>query len=274
MSFLRRSKSDPLPLPVALNSVPRSPSASSSASQEGKKTEKMITAVVTSSALHACLLHDAEGLRDQYPGVERFKVAAQENVKRWWEGRLRILPSSAGVRRYDTEKKELVLAEGVDGVKGVGVELGERGDVVLEGPFAYFVSSLVSRFEPTFVVAPLRSPLSPLSPLTSSSSSTSTGTNPQEEGTIDLVIIRPLRDEHISCLVKQGEEGAAKAREGFVGRTWEVMGGMYGGGKHLDVRYKDLESGAEGVEVVEYYRCGGFEWEPVSRFLLTISGFE
>ncbi|ORY69134.1 hypothetical protein BCR35DRAFT_326432 [Leucosporidium creatinivorum] len=274
LSFLRRSKPNPLPLPVALNSVPRAPSSTSSAtSQNSQKRERenTITAVVTSSALHACLLHDAEELRDQYPGVERFKVAAQENVKRWWEGRLKILPSSTGVRRYDWESKGLVPAEAREGGKGVGVELGEGGEVVLEGPFAYVVSSLVSRFEPNFVVAPLRSPHSPLSPLASSSpsssSSPSTSTATKDEGTIDLVLIRPLRDSQTSSLVDEGEEGAAKAREGFIGRTWAVMGGMYDGGKHLDVKYKGSEGGSEGVEVVEYYRCGGFEWEPLGLSL-------
>jgi hypothetical protein len=33
-------------------------------------------------------IHDAEQLRATHPGLERFKMAAQKNVQRWWNGTL------------------------------------------------------------------------------------------------------------------------------------------------------------------------------------------
>lgn len=174
------------------------------------------------------------------PGVERFKVAAQKNVTSWWEGKLTM---RGGVQRYDPESRGLVEFEQVQGQKGVAVEV-EEDQVTLQGPFAYLVSSLVSRFEPTFVVAPLRSPLSPLAP--------------GEKGSIDVVLIRPLREGETAKLVAEGGDQVQQAKEGFVGKVWEVTGGMYDGGTHVDVRYPG------GDTVVEYFRCVAFEWEPVS----------
>lgn len=70
-------------------------------------------------------------------------------------------------------------------------------------------------------------------------------------------------------------------------RLGEITVGMYSGGKHVDLGYKpensipteeasdeeatsltfdelDKDSSGEGEEVVEYYRCKGYEWNPVS----------
>ncbi|GAA5862207.1 hypothetical protein JCM1840_001677 [Sporobolomyces johnsonii] len=244
LSFLRHSSSSsssPLPLALAHNTILPSPASSS-------KSKTVLTSVVSSAALHACLLHDAESLRATMPGLERFKVAAQKNVKRWWDGRLRLF---GNVRRYDPQQKSLVPA--------AASSAEEEKDLELEGPFAYLVSSLVSRFEPTFVVAPLRSPLSPLAP------------SPTEKPSIDLVLIRPLRHRPTAELVKKGKDDEAKT--GFAERVWGVTAGMYDGGRHVDMRYEagegaeDAEQG-EGEEgrtsVVEVYRCEGFEWAPTS----------
>ncbi|GAA5949532.1 hypothetical protein JCM21900_000254 [Sporobolomyces salmonicolor] len=238
LSFLRQhSSSSPLPLALALNTILPSPTSSS-------KSKTVLTSVVSSAALHACLLHDAESLRATMPGLERFKVAAQKNVKLWWDGRLRLF---GNVRRYDPQQKALVPA-------AAAVEEEEK-DLELEGPFAYLVSSLVSRFEPTFVVAPLRSPLSPLAP------------SPSEKPTIDLVLIRPLRHRPTAALVKKGKDEEAKT--GFAQRVWGVTAGMYDSGRHVDMRYEagegaeDAEEEEEGrTSVVEVYRCEGFEWVP------------
>ncbi|THH20929.1 hypothetical protein EW146_g498 [Bondarzewia mesenterica] len=52
----------------------------------------VISAVVTSTSLHASILHDSETLRQQMPGIERFKVAAQQNATRWYAARAHLLP--------------------------------------------------------------------------------------------------------------------------------------------------------------------------------------
>lgn len=165
-------------------------------------------------------------------------MAAHQNASIWWNGRLII---NEGAQRYDLSSKSWC-------------PLSEEERTV-EGPFAYLVSSLVSRFETNFLVAPLRSPLSSLKPPNSH----------HDEGSIDLVLIRPLRDSVTSALVEGGLE--EKAKKGFVDRVWQVMGGMYDGGKHLDVTY----DGDQGVEIVEYLRCSGFTWEPV-RLLNALVG--
>lgn len=172
------------------------------------------------------------------PGVERFKVAAVQNANQWWEGKLELWGNE--VSRYDSKTKRLFP-----------VEEGEGRTI--EGPFSYFVSALVSRFEPTFVVAPFRSPLSPLAPPSLSSS-------------IDLVVIRPLRDGPTKVLFEQGGK-EKEAKEGFVGRVWGVTGGMYDGGKHVDMVDE------EGKEVVEYFRAEGFRWTPVSLVERASAGF-
>lgn len=64
-------------------------------------------------------------------------------------------------------------------------------------------------------------------------------------------------------------------------RLGPITVGMYSGGKHVGLGYKeepqeidqsrelgfedlDQEGAGAGVEVVEYYRCKGYEWNPVS----------
>ncbi|BGP25620.1 sphingosine kinase 1 [Rhodotorula toruloides] len=214
LSFLDPSSSSPHPLPLALNTLPH-------------PSSPVLTTVVSSAALHACLLHTADVLRHTRPeleGTERFKVAAQREAGRWWDGRLFL---HGRVKLYNPSTKAWV---------DQGTEEG-----VVEGPFSYLVSTLVSRFEPTFVVAPFRSPLSPLAPA-------------EGEASIDLILIRPLRRAETRALVKAGR--LDDARSEFVGQLWEVTGGMYEGGKHVDAVYDDGES------VVEVWRCEGFEWVP------------
>ncbi|BGP41185.1 hypothetical protein JCM10449v2_005159 [Rhodotorula kratochvilovae] len=206
-----------LPLPLALNSLPSTPPT--------------LTTVVSSSALHAALLHDAEALRATHPGLERFKLAAQANVTRWWAGRLLL---RGNVRRYDPSTR-------------AWESLGPA-EVQEHGPWAYLVCALVSRFEPAFVVAPFRSPLSPLAPAS-------------DEGSIDVVAIRPLLHAPTAALERDGR--AKDAREGFVGRVWGVTGGMYDGGKHVDAVYgKEEAEGEEGRAVCEVWRAEEVEWVP------------
>lgn len=246
IAFLRRfaTGSSPLPLPLALNTIER-PSNSSSDAPIPSPT---LTSVVSSAALHACLLHDAEELRETHPGLERFKIAAQENVKRWWEGTLTFKGQS--IKSYSSESKSFRKVS----------RQGEGGEVVLEGPFAYWVGSLVSRFEPSFVVAPLRSPQHSLAPATALSDS----------ATIDLVVIRPLRYRPTREAWEKGERGE-DLKLGFAAKVWEVTGGMYQGGKHVDMVYEegegldDQDGGKEKTQIVEIWRVNEFIWTPVSR---------
>ncbi|GAA6010704.1 hypothetical protein JCM10207_005805 [Rhodosporidiobolus poonsookiae] len=223
---------EPLPLALALNTLP-----STAPSVAGSGPKKVLTAVVTSASLHASILHDAEALRASHPGVERFKLAAQKNATRWTDGKLTL---RGRPRLYDPTTE-------------AWVDKGDAGGIVeVDGAFAYLTAALVDRFEPNFVVAPFRSPRSALSP------SSDNG----EDGSIDLVLVRPLRHAPTAALAAQGGDAAAKAREEFVKRVWEVSGAMYDGGKHVALRYGTDEGGET---IVELWRAGGFEWKPAGK---------
>jgi Diacylglycerol kinase catalytic domain len=104
-------------------------------------------------------------------------------------------------------------------------------DHSLSGPFAYFLSTVnVDRLEPTFTIAPLAR------------------TIPPPPATCDLVIIRPLRDPSIP-------EDTPQARDAFVPTLYNVLGAAYQDGAHVN------------LPIVEYIRCGGWEWIPVCLFL-------
>jgi diacylglycerol kinase family enzyme len=196
-------------------------------SPDGKTvSQEILSIVVTSTALHAAILSTAEELRASHPGVERFKVAAEQNIKKWYHGRIQLLPEPNGeVKVYDPKKKELVAAK--------------SGEIA--GPFVYFLSTInVDRLEPTFITTPL-------------------ATKVPSHTTMDIVMVRPTRDPH--CL---GD--TAEGRERFASRMMNVWSGAYGGGKHLDIKYLKDGTIGEGDDddttVVEYYRCGGWIWTP------------
>ncbi|GAA5929937.1 acylglycerol kinase family protein [Sporobolomyces koalae] len=247
LAFLR-GQAQPLPLPLALNTIRH-------AAAEGAQREPVppvLTSVVTSGALHACLLHDAEALRSSHPGLERFKIAAQQNVKNWWNGTLSL---RHGAKRYDSTSQTFVEPE-----LGNHLAQNDNGEIQIGGPFAYWVSSLVSRFEPSFVVAPLRSPLHALAPSQSR----------DDDATIDLILIRPLRHRPTdkAFASSSGSDEQGDIRRGFADRVWQVTGGMYDGGKHVDMVYPAGEGSDDGsikqgsTEIVEVWRTKGFEWTP------------
>ncbi|GAA6036772.1 hypothetical protein JCM8097_003472 [Rhodosporidiobolus ruineniae] len=201
----------------------------------------VFTAVVSSAALHAAILHDAEAVRASHPGVERFKLAAQQNASRWVAGTLKL---AGTVKRYSASSSAWI---------------DQPEQVELGGEYAYLTAALTDRFEPTFVPAPFRSPISALNPL-------STAEYADAGGSIDVVVIRPLRHKPTAELVAQGN--GDEARERFVQRVWEVSGKMYEEGAHVDLVYPEeerAEEGEHGPEVVEVYRCDHFEWIPSSR---------
>ena len=80
---------------------------------------------------------------------------------------------------------------------------------------------------------------------------------------MDIVIVRPKRDP---TYVDDGEE----SRQRFVSKASTILGGAYQQGAHVNLRYKssgELSTDGDGVTAVEYIRCSGWEWMPVSDTL-------
>lgn len=216
--------------------------SSAAAADNDARSSSSISVVVASTSLHASILHDSEALRATHPGIERFKIAAQQNITRWYQAKVRLLPASSltPVQVYDPGKKVFVDYASSD--QGESIELS--------GPFAYFLSTVnVDRLEPAFRITPLHiSHPPPARP---------------EPATIDIVILRPSRDK--ATAEKSGEE----ARKAFAEKCTAVLYAAYRDGAHVNMAYK-MEDGTviedgEGDSVVEYFRCGGWEWIPVSR---------
>jgi len=181
--------------------------------------------VVTSTALHAAILHDSEALRASVPGIERFKLAAAQNATTWYRARARLL---APVQRYDV-------------TAGAFVNVAEEEELL--GPFAYFLSTVnVDRLEPHFRIAPLQRALPP----------------PPGAQTMDVLVVRPLRDPSLEGKAGEGE------RERFKETLWGVLGGAYQDGEHIKARYDSQDGKTDGLPVVEYFRVRGWEWIPVS----------
>jgi hypothetical protein len=201
--------------------------------------------VVTSTALHASILHDSEALRATVPGIERFKLAAAQNATTWYRARVRLL---APVQRYDVASDAFVPVSVVAPYEGARNNKRSTGDgeppEVLSGPFAYFLSTVnVDRLEPLFRIAPLQRALPP----------------PRGTRTMDVLAVRPLRDPSL-----EGKSGDGE-RERFKERLWGMFGEAYQDGAHIHARYDAQDGNADGQQpVVEYFRVGGWEWIPVS----------
>ncbi|KAF7295234.1 DEAD-box protein abstrakt [Mycena indigotica] len=225
-ALINRSKTVPLHLAI---------STLSSAPFRRKRPEVRVSAVVVSTCLHAAILKDSEKLRAEMPGVERFKVAAEQNANTWSNSAVKLLPApNAGVVQiYDPVTKAFIAHPESDP--------DEDAIVDMDGPFSYFLATVnVDRLEPNFVITPLASKF------------------PSTEATCDIVIVRPLRSPAV-------ESDTPDARAAFVPILWKTFGEAYRGGGHVDLTYD--EEGAptatgDGETVVEYIRCGGFEWIP------------
>lgn len=165
----------------------------------------------------------------------RFKIAAQQNSTKWYRSRLNILPvSSKGlVQIYNPQTKSFVNHPS---------STLDNPPVHLEGPFLYFLSTVnVDRLEPAFRITPLARTLPPSSP------------------SCDIVIIRPLQSPSIA-------EDSLRARASFVETIWTVLGAAYQNGLHVQMKYNNdgqVVTEGDGPSVVEYIRCGGWEWIPV-----------
>ena len=217
------------PLPVTITSIPGVP--------------RIPSVVVTSTALHAAILHTSEGLRASHPGVERFKIAAALNASVFFRADAKLINAQQYDPTTDTFVKPFTIAT----------------DEV-QGPFGYFLSTTIAdRLEDTFEISPvIRS-------------------KPPAPGTMDVVVLRPLRDPRVrAALASVSESDVSKAEE-TAGKIWmkrvaEILGAAYKHGEHVHMRYpkdagaehNELPASAEqgGEYVVEYFRCEGFEWIP------------
>lgn len=175
--------------------------------------------VVTSTCLHANILETAstEEMRKAYPGVERFKKAAEQHIGTSYSAKLTLFPvmsQNSRIHKYSIEHDEW---------RGLSPD-----SVVIEGEFAYFVSALVDRFETAFRIAPYSSP---------------TEGRPAEATDIVLVRYKPEASQ---------QENAH--------RLVSVLMAAYEDGAHVRLT-EDIDGKQE--PIVEYYRVGGFEWQPV-----------
>jgi hypothetical protein len=200
------------------------------------------SAVVTSTSLHASILHDSERLRAEYPSIERFKMAAQQNITRWYSATVKLLPmqkedlSEARLLEYSTQRSAFVPST------------SDSSATAIKGPFTYFLStSNVDRLEPEFCITPLQSKY------------------PSNSPCLDVVLVRPGRDASL--------EGSKDSHKAFASKMGEMFKGAYSAGAHVDLLHdgrgglRQAKAGSEGTGIVEYYRCGGWEWTPVSAEL-------
>nr|WVH01964.1 acylglycerol kinase [Naematelia aurantialba] len=220
---------EPRRLPITLTSL-QSPTSSTS--------DPIPSHIELSTALHAAILADSESLRAAYPGLERFRIAAEQNLGVFFQADVRLLPPHGGqVKQYDPST-------------GAWATPFTTESDTLPGPFTYLLSAtLTPRLEPTFVILPLLATLPP---------------DPAEPPTMDIIILRPLRDPAVrSALATGGQEAASEA---WKVRVRHVVGWAYKGGGHVDLTYPldggEAEMKGNGEVVVETFRCGGFEWTP------------
>jgi hypothetical protein len=231
LTFSQTTISSSPPASSALRNPHKFPITASSRSATSDSDVDVISAVVTSTALHAAILHDSEALRASVPGIERFKLAAEQNSTTWYRSSLNLLPP---VQQYDINAgafTDVVREDEVGGLMG------------LDGPFAYFLSTVnVDRLEPFFRVTPLQRTLPP----------------PPDAHTMDVLVVRPSLD--ISLEGKCDEE----TRERFKEKIWGVFNAAYQDGAHIKAQYDPPDGKTKRMPVVEYFRVGGWQWIPVS----------
>ncbi|EJD52726.1 hypothetical protein AURDEDRAFT_21898, partial [Auricularia subglabra TFB-10046 SS5] len=205
-------------------------------SHGGHLSQDIISCVVTSTSLHASILDSAEKLRKDVPRLDRFQLAARENISKWYHARATLLP------RGDVHPAPPQLYDpGADAFEDA--DAGAPLELPLAGPFTYFVSTLnVDRLEPKFRVVPLHR------------------SHPPAQGEMDLIIMRPMRNP---CTVAEG--GPARSLSALTSST--VLKGAYDEGSHLKLKFDAAglaSPDGDGPYAAEYYRCGGWIWEPES----------
>lgn len=216
----------------------------------------LIAHLITSHALHASILADSESLRDQYPGIERFKVAFGKNMSVWVHASIELKPMRNGqIQRFDPES-------------GKFIDIQNRQEERFQDFILYFAAVTTDRLEPAFVPAPFSGPVSDETELSRPSDA------------VDIVLYRPLRSPKLSASSNVGQDfwlgSQSQEKREEVGKTnlIRISGLMYQEGKHVHLTYKDkhdeqgeLEEKGKGPSVIEYYRCGGYTWTPVSHKL-------
>ncbi|KIK63829.1 hypothetical protein GYMLUDRAFT_162873 [Collybiopsis luxurians FD-317 M1] len=236
MSYLGGVDSHLVPLTLAITTLSPPPTAKAPPKGKPIHCSPVASSVVVSTSLHASILRDSESLRATIPGIERFKVAAKQNSTKWYNSHVKLLPvASLGVvQLYDPDTSSFISHPDAD--------KDEPWPVVdLHGPFAYFLSTVnVDRLEPAFRITPLAKAV-------------------PSGATCDLVIVRPFLDPTVSM-------DTPETREVFAGKLWATLQGAYQDGTHINLRYNAKgEVTTEETEyssVVEYVRCGGWEWIP------------
>ncbi|KAN0062753.1 hypothetical protein ACQY0O_004948 [Thecaphora frezii] len=233
-------------LPLASDAQPPQPSRS-------------LTHLVTSHALHAAILYDSETpeMRQRYPGIERFKIAAQNNATRWIRGRLRLQPlaSTGAVSRYNPQSRAF--------------EPLPAQEAELDGPFLYLAALTTDRLETHFVPAPFSSTFSTAFEQYHELGSTSAQSLQRPAEAVDIVSIRPHRDPRVEAALPPSSDGRAIAsdtvRIEFAStRLVDITKAMYDGGRHVDLVYEDVtgERAALPRPMVEYLRTGGYRFVP------------
>ncbi|KAF8468833.1 hypothetical protein BDZ91DRAFT_721211 [Kalaharituber pfeilii] len=159
-------------------------------------------AVVLSWAFHASLVADSDtpAYREKYPGLERFKVAARENL----QPALHLYKGRVSVQRHPNSAWEDLQKELAEQDRG----------------YLYFLATLVSRLEATFLINPLGMPL---------------------DGLLRVVNFGKLPMPAIS--VAEAQEMGAKS-------VLQAMEAAYDNGKHVELPGVGYErNGVEGVKV-------------------------
>jgi len=212
----------------------------------GEEVSNILSIVVTSTSLHASILHTADQLRKDRPdlvGVERFKVAARQNITNWYYSSVELIPFLPS--RSEGKQECLRYNPSIQQFEPWTSSQSSQ-PFLLGGPFEYFLSIVnVDRLEPDFRIAPLHSKLPSAS---------------GNQSYMDLVIVRPFRHP----LLKGGQDDEEQ-RKGFVDTSMAVLQSAYKDGAHVDLRYKadgTPSASGDGEPIVEYFRCGGWEWIP------------
>ncbi|WVR09054.1 hypothetical protein IAU60_006115 [Kwoniella sp. DSM 27419] len=242
----------PVPLPITHTTSLRS----ASPGKPAEPAERLASHVVLSTALHAAILDSSESLRPEHPGPERFRIAAQANVTRFFPATAVLYPPSGSGGKVEQWSP-------AHGRWTEPVTANDRNDGThhVEGPFSYFLSTATcDRLEPAFVI----------SPLTTLQSDKET-----DHSYLYITILRPFRDPLFQATPVEAK------RDMWSKRAFEVIGKAYQEGAHVNLtlpvnfpasdgvnapqkKVEDypLEDKGSGGPVVEVFRVGGFDWIP------------
>ena len=222
----------------------RQPLSVIKASSEGSD-KPLHAVVVASTALHASILHDSEALRASIPDISRFKIAAQQNIERFYEADVEFSPPKDGaITIYDPRTRTFVPF--------TGDSVNATGHVLLHGPFSYFLSTVnVDRLESQFVISPKQREV-------------------KSTDCMLVTIVRPKRDPSYNN--NAGKDLESNHRTQFASKLHAVLVAAYDSGKHVELGYDaggaiaSSESADIVSYVVEYVCCGAWRWIPVSSF--------